>query len=327
MTSPEVSVLIPAFNAEETISASIWSVLNQSFQNLELLVYLDGCTDQTENIVRTFDDKRIQIFSADMNNGIVFSRNFLIQKAKGKYIAWQDADDISLAGRLAAQYEFMEVHPHLTILGTWVQVRNSRKVKTVKWPTDPAILDAWLFFRNPLVQSSTMVRNYPDKPVYNAEFEYLEDYKFYSEYLGEGRIGIYPEVLCSYLEDDENSRISKYLKYDFVGKLENIMRGNFEKLDWLPGKNELSLMRDFLRNSAVLKPAELKLIWKFLLISLRHNKKINAFDRNAFEAVIYIHIFRLIRKNPALIPWGIAFVFKHPLGFFYARKARVLYKN
>jgi glycosyltransferase involved in cell wall biosynthesis len=100
-----VSVIMPAFNAAETISQSIKSILAQDYHELELIVVDDCSTDNTASIVRDLakKDARIRYVKHDENSGCYASRNTGIRYSKGKYITFQDADDISLQHRINLQ--------------------------------------------------------------------------------------------------------------------------------------------------------------------------------------------------------------------------------
>lgn len=89
---PEISVLIPVYNGQETIKKTINSVLEQTFSDFELILVNDGSNDDTETIIKDFKDKRIRYFYKE-NKGIADTRNFALSKAEGKYIAFIDADD------------------------------------------------------------------------------------------------------------------------------------------------------------------------------------------------------------------------------------------
>lgn len=292
--TPEISVLMPVYNAALTLKPAIWSVLNQSYTDFELLIYLDGCSDSSEIIVRSFTDPRIRILGSGENRGIVHARNELVKEAKGRFMAWLDADDLMLPGRLAFQYDYMDVHPGIDILGTWVEVRNSRHLRRVQWPTDPEILRAWSFYRNPLVQSSLMIRNKPGIQ-YDPEFEYLEDYRFLTTGVLSGRIALYPEFLCSYFEDPEKQRIDKYLRYDFVGKLERIMKEQFARLGMHPGLNGLSLIREFLRQNKAVHAREGRQLFQFFKEAVKKNREKKLYDPSAFDAVTAYQMLRLFK--------------------------------
>lgn len=324
MTAPEISVLMPVYNAAPTLKAAVWSVINQSYQNFEFLIYLDGCDDASEDIIKAISDDRIRMIKGIENKGIVHARNVLVKAAKGRFIAWLDADDIALPGRLAYQYDFMEVHPEISVLGSWVEVRNSRIVQKVKWPADPGILKAWSFYRNPLAQSSLMIRNSGDLE-YDKNFEYLEDYRMLQTLLQKGNIALYPEFLCSYYEDSEKQRIDKYLKYDFVGKLEQIMREHFAELALHPGKNELSLIREFLRSNKKIKFRDARQLYEFFVNAMKKNDRKKRYEPAKFNAVTAYQMLRLARVNGKIRWKVIAFMVFRPWLLWGSLSARVRY--
>ena len=105
--APLVSVLMPAFNAEKHIAQAIESILQQTYSHFELLILDDGSTDRTKEIIDQFDDGRIVRIDLTENQGLVRARNQLVAAAKGKYIAFLDADDIALPNRLQLQVSFL----------------------------------------------------------------------------------------------------------------------------------------------------------------------------------------------------------------------------
>lgn len=93
--SEKISIIIPAFNCQNTIEKTIKSVLNQSYKNLEIIIINDGSTDNTLDILIELEkiDKRIIVINQD-NKGVSATRNKGIEVATGEYIAFVDADDI-----------------------------------------------------------------------------------------------------------------------------------------------------------------------------------------------------------------------------------------
>lgn len=323
--TPEISVLIPVYNAEQTLLPSIWSVLNQSFTDFELLIYLDGCTDRSAQIAKSFSDDRIKIIENDENKGIVHARNSLVKESVGKYIAWLDADDIMLPDRLAEQHDYLEMHPDIFMLGTWVELRNHQTIKKVKWPKDAEMVKAWILFRNPLVQSSLMLRNDKKIIAFEQEYEYLEDYKFYSSIFLQKKIAIFPAYGCSYYHENSNALGAKYRKYDFVGKLEKIMRFNFSLLEINPGSNELSLFREFLRNNHKIKKEDGNLVFSFLLNALKKNNQKRIFEHSAFQSIIALQLLRLAKKCASARIKIFLYLALRPAFIFRSMHARVRY--
>jgi glycosyltransferase involved in cell wall biosynthesis len=122
-----VSVVIPAFNEEKYIKKSITSILNQTYQNFEILVLDDASTDNTTEIVKSIGDYRITLIENKTNQGVVKNLNTALNVAKGKYFARMDADDMSLPDRLEKQVRLMESDDNCAMTGTGVCFLNYRQ--------------------------------------------------------------------------------------------------------------------------------------------------------------------------------------------------------
>jgi glycosyltransferase involved in cell wall biosynthesis len=100
---PLVSVIIPTYNRSGTIGRAITSVLNQTYNNFELIIIDDNSGDDTEKIVQSFDDPRLRYIKHDTNRGGGAARNTGIRVAEGEYIAFQDSDDEWMPQKLSMQ--------------------------------------------------------------------------------------------------------------------------------------------------------------------------------------------------------------------------------
>ncbi len=107
-----VSVVIPAFNAARTIGEAVDSVLQQTYSDLELIVVNDGSTDETVQRLNLIRDRRLALLSIP-HSGPAAARNRGIAAARGAYIAFLDADDVWLPGKLAAQVAVLESRPEV----------------------------------------------------------------------------------------------------------------------------------------------------------------------------------------------------------------------
>lgn len=323
---PSISVLIPVFNSEKSLVPCIWSVLNQSFEDFELLLYFDGCTDNSVQVVEKIKDPRVRKIESAQNRGIAHTRNELAQAAQGKYIAWLDADDFMLPDRLSQQFNYLEVHGDIFMVGSWVQIRNDAKVREVRWPASPDALKAWLLFRNPLVQSSLMMRRDKHLIFFDPEFEYLEDYHFYSRIFISKKIAIIPKTLTSYFQSPQPEMIRKYRHYDFVNKLETIMRKNFALLELNPGGNELALVREFLRHGHKMKPQDSQLLYSFFTSALVANKRLKMIDASTFNAIIYWQMLRLFKVSKGFHLPSFLYLARHLFTLFGAIRLKPKYR-
>jgi glycosyltransferase involved in cell wall biosynthesis len=103
-----ISVIIPTYNREKTIKESVQSVLNQSYNDFEIIIIDDGSTDNTEKLVLELEDSRISYYKNPSNIGACGSRNKGIEIAKGEFIAFQDSDDEWLPEKLKEQINFLK---------------------------------------------------------------------------------------------------------------------------------------------------------------------------------------------------------------------------
>lgn len=115
---PLVSIIMPAYNAEDTILDAVGSILNQSYQNLEVLVLNDGSDDSTEKMIASLNDPRIRKFSNPLNKGYLRSVNYLFKQCRGEFIGFQDADDVSEIDRLETQVSAFLNDSELMLCGT-----------------------------------------------------------------------------------------------------------------------------------------------------------------------------------------------------------------
>lgn len=106
-----VSIIMPSYNTANYIAASIQSVLDQTYQNWELIIVDDCSTDNTDAVVAPFlSDTRIRYLKNEQNSGAAISRNRALREAKGRWIAFLDSDDLWYPTKLEAQLKFMQSH-------------------------------------------------------------------------------------------------------------------------------------------------------------------------------------------------------------------------
>lgn len=158
---PLVSVLMPAFNAEKYISESIDSILEQSYSNFELIILDDGSTDSTYNIAKKYQRRnaKIRVYRNARNLDIAESRNLLIKKSTADYIAWQDADDISLPRRLELQIKYLLKHPQVGIVGGYIEFFDENNIRSIrKYSETDTELRKKIFRYSPVAQPTAMIR-------------------------------------------------------------------------------------------------------------------------------------------------------------------------
>ncbi len=116
-TSPTVSIIIATFNREKLLKEAIESVLVQTFSDYELLIIDDGSSDNTRDMIQSFDNPKIK-YIYQKNKGRSVARNVGLNLAKGKYITFLDSDDLYLPNKLMMQVKHLDAHPHIGMIYT-----------------------------------------------------------------------------------------------------------------------------------------------------------------------------------------------------------------
>ncbi len=119
LAAPLVSVIMGTYNGSRWIGRAVKSILNQTYDNIELIICDDASTDNTVEIVKEIacKDNRVKFVSNEVNSGLNISLNKCIDTSNGEYIARMDDDDISELDRIEKQVSFLEEHPEYAIVG------------------------------------------------------------------------------------------------------------------------------------------------------------------------------------------------------------------
>ena len=246
MDQPTVSVILPVYNAEDTIAHAITSILNQSLINFELLVILNGCRDETQSIVESFSDSRLKLIVINESH-LAKALNLGITKSTGKYIARMDADDYSYPNRLETQVNFMENNPTVGFVSGKVEfdgdiVQNPGYSNYVEWANS---IDRYekiflsRFQESALPHPSVLFsRKLVDSFGGYCEGELPEDFELWNRWLLEGvRMEKVPEVILKW--KDSPSRLSRVSKNYTEGKFSKVKAEYFAK--WYRKKFNVSL--------------------------------------------------------------------------------------
>ncbi|MCX6751142.1 MAG: glycosyltransferase family 2 protein [Candidatus Pacearchaeota archaeon] len=190
MKKPLISVVMPAYNAEEYLDESINSILNQTFKDFEFIIVNDCSKDNTKKIIERFrkKDKRIILLNNKKNLKVPLTRSRGLKIARGKYIAVMDADDIAIKNRLELQYSFMEKNKDTFLCGgsAIVMDEEGKTIGVFRKINDPEKVKRNLLKGNPMVHSSVMFRN-TGEYFYREKFEDADEYDVYLRILSDGR--------------------------------------------------------------------------------------------------------------------------------------------
>jgi glycosyltransferase involved in cell wall biosynthesis len=189
MGQPLVSVVMPLYNTALYVSESIQSILNQTYQNIELIIVNDGSTDNSEEVALSFSDSRIKYYRNEENRKIVYTRNRAIELAQGEYIAFLDSDDISSPERIKLQVDFLENNAKYGFVGSNIQNITLDEIvePVLDFPSDNDLIRCIMLFRNTFCASAVMFRREAivgEK--FDPEFPVAEDYDIYLRILDKG---------------------------------------------------------------------------------------------------------------------------------------------
>ena len=131
-TQPLVSVIMNSYNGEKYLSYSLKSLINQTYKNWELIFFDNNSTDDSHKIIKKFKNKKIKYFFSNKHFNLYHARNLAVKKAKGKYIAFLDTDDLWQKLKLEKQVNFLESNKMYELVYSNYYVINMKKKKISK---------------------------------------------------------------------------------------------------------------------------------------------------------------------------------------------------
>ena len=156
--NPTVSVIVPVYNVERYVVQTLQSILAQTYTDFELIVVDDGSTDNSLDICRTFNDKRVRIVQ-QANRGLAGARNTGIRQAQGEYLAFLDSDDLWQPNKLACHVEHLAKSPQVGVSfsrSSFID-DDGHPLGIHQMPKLTDITPGYLFCRNPISNGSTPV--------------------------------------------------------------------------------------------------------------------------------------------------------------------------
>jgi glycosyltransferase involved in cell wall biosynthesis len=233
MASPTISVVMPFRNRKGLISQSIQSILSQTYADFELICVDDGTTDGADEYVKKFaaEDPRVRLLINNGPPGISGAANLGFFAARSDLIVRMDSDDIATPHRLSTQFRFMNSHPEVGLVGSWVRTFGAQGVHEWRLPIDHDDIRAQMVFCGALAQPAVMFRKtrfLEHGLLYEPKFSVTEDYDLWSRAAIAIRCANIPQVLLFYRTHAEN--VSTERRSEIVALTKEVQRRQLQKM-------------------------------------------------------------------------------------------------
>lgn len=193
----QVSIILPVFNAEQTIASAVVSCIDQSYPHFELIIIDDGSTDETSSILQQISqtDDRIKLIRNSQNKGIVESLNLGIAESNGHFIARMDADDVMYPERITRQVDFLSRNPEIGLVSCLVEHGGDAKTQEgyathVHWINSiiaPEEIELNRFVESPISHPSVMFhKTLAEKHGAYRDGDFPEDYELWLRWIDAG---------------------------------------------------------------------------------------------------------------------------------------------
>lgn len=216
---PALSVVMPAFNAEEYVGRAIDSILNQTHRDLELIIGDDKSTDSTWNIITEYAgrDSRIKVFRNGTNSGATTTINRAVALSSAPVIAGMDSDDIALPYRMERQLELLHAHPEVALVGCYVSHINERDEVLSLSKVGPSSITEFERMRRrgepTLALGGTVMYRRKDFEAiggFDSSLRVAGDIEFCDRMAGRGAVVAVPEALQLYRVHSSSNVMSRF---------------------------------------------------------------------------------------------------------------------
>lgn len=305
---PVVSVLLPVHNASAYVRCAIDSILRQTYRNFELIVIDDASTDGSCAVLDDLDDPRIVRLTFKKNQGIVSALNAALSKARGRYIARMDADDIATRNRFQLQVDYLDQHPDVAVVGSWIKgFGEVRREYVHRYPVNHAEIQACLLFESPFAHPTVMMRrSILDSlgQAYSACYPYTEDWELWSRLISVGGGANIPLPLLRY-------RIHLKSSSQRFTALQNDSKQRLLQLTY--SVSGLPFRSEFVLGKPKSSPHWLSACFRYYKELLQAAEVSGRFERDVFSAVLQNQLTLRVRQMAWFGVYPAWFVFRNNL--------------
>lgn len=305
---PLISVVMPVYNSAKYLREAIESILGQTYQNFEFFIFNDGSSDESHQIITSYQDPRIRYHSYATNSGYVPHLNKGIELAQGKYIARMDSDDVSLPTRFAEQVAFLETHSTYGVCGSsFTFIGNATHSRIL--PIEDEEIKVKLITSCVISHPSVMMRRrllIDNKLAYNESVAPAEDYYLWCALSPLTKFYNLPTPLLKYRAHE--GQISQYKKLKQIVGANTARRNYFKVNGFKIDSSEADALRKLveLEENEALQAEDLRAVNNAANALINQNQRLRFFNDDqlkAFAGEKWAHLTDQIRSySPAFIP-------------------------
>lgn len=314
-----VTIILPVYNADKFVNSAIKSILKQTHSNFELIIFDDGSSDQSREIINSFKDPRIKKIFYNTNQGLIHILNEGLNISKGKYITRMDSDDIALPNRIEKQVDFLENNLDIGVCGSFARVisQEGELLNIWKMPSNHNDIKANLLEGAVLCHPTIMFRKKSIKGIYySKDWRHAEDYELWTRLINKTKFHVLPEILLYYRNhpqqvSSEYYNLQKSLmcqltmiqlelvgvdNYKVMDNIYHFLTGTWQKVNIKTLKEDWSIFNSFAIKKGYSPISLRKLFTKRLFYFFADKKHISSRDK--------IHF--LINYWQFILTWNIA---------------------
>lgn len=280
-----IGVLMPVYNAAPFLEEAIDSILNQTYKEFDFYIINDGSIDNSEAIIESYQDDRINYLKNDTNRGLVYTLNRGLNEIRNEFVVRMDSDDIAMPQRFELQIKYMDANPEVMASGTQIQYFGQSDAQPI-FPLTHNELKAKLILAHGIVHPTAIYRKEfidENKIRYEEEFYFIEDYNFWLKVSKSGRLGNISDVLLKYRWEGQNVTAKNW--HTREGRYKLIYQDILRELEIEPTEINKQIHLELGFNSE--KIGEISLIYNHIKLILNQNKKLRIYPQRELELELF----------------------------------------
>lgn len=284
------------YNEEKYIETSLKSLLNQTFEDFEIIIVDDASTDNTRQLIQGLQDERIHLICNEENQGLTKNLNKALKYVTGKYIARMDGDDIAFPTRFEKQFQYMEKHLETMLVSCYTKSFGDSDL-VFALPDDSEVLKVRMLVRPVYAHPGFMMRRELIEAgyQYNEEYRTAQDYEFASRVAEKYKIGLVPEVLLFYRV--HKKQISAQAGNQQFNNADKIRKHQLERLGIQLSEAEWQDYQNLVKEAKVNCLEDYSKVYEIIKKMLRSNEKAKNYNPNIMKKTLKKMFYTWVIRN------------------------------